>query len=52
MFWNKEKDKKHGHEYEICSEDLAFPEIHIGKRRRSSMRSMHRSTMIPLLTMM
>ena len=32
MFWNKEKDKKH--EYEISSEDLAFPEIHIGKRKK------------------
>lgn len=34
MFWNKEKDKRHEHEYEISSEDLAFPEIHIGKRKK------------------
>ncbi|RHV88083.1 hypothetical protein DXA97_07865 [Clostridium sp. OF09-36] len=41
MFWNKEKDKKHGHEYEISSEDLAFPEIHIGKRKKEEHASEH-----------
>ncbi len=33
MFWKKEKDPKKKHDFEIASEDLAVPEIHIGKRK-------------------
>ena len=33
MFWKKEKDKKKEHDFEIASDGLAVPEIHIGRRR-------------------
>lgn len=33
MFWKKEKDPKMEHDFEIASEDLAVPEIHIGKKK-------------------
>lgn len=33
MFWKKEKDKKKDTDYEISSENLAVPEIHIGKKK-------------------
>ncbi len=33
MFWKKEKEQKKHTDFEITSENLAVPEIHIGKRR-------------------
>lgn len=33
MFWRKEKNKKKDTDYEISSENLAVPEIHIGKKK-------------------
>lgn len=33
MFWKKEKDQKKEHDFEIASEGLAVPEIHIGRKK-------------------
>lgn len=33
MFWKKEKDRKREHDFEIASDGLAVPEIHIGKKK-------------------
>ena len=41
MFWKKEKDKKKETDFEITSENLAVPEIHIGKGKPGKKDAAH-----------
>lgn len=40
MFWKKEKDQKKEHDFEIASEGLAVPEIHI-RRKKAAHKEEH-----------